>query len=236
MNMKMTALTSHLLMAMVMFLGGCAQTQQTRSVEQSGFLGDYSMLREGEKDEARLVYMNPKANWVAYKKVMIDPVTIWLGKDSDLKKLSPEERQRLANELWAKLTEALRPDYEIVQLPGPGVLRFQAAITDAEASMPGLDTVSSIVPQLRLLTGAKGMVAGGKPGFVGEASVEAKITDAQSGELLAAAVDRRAGTKSLRGSTNSWNDVEQAYQYWADKLRWRLCELRGGANCIEAKE
>ena len=77
---------------------------------------------------------------------------------------------------------------------------------------------------MRLLTGAKGVVAGGKPGFVGEVSVEAKITDAQSGELLLAAVDRRAGTKSLRGSTNSWNDVEQAYQYWADKARWRLCE------------
>ncbi len=232
----MTRLHFIIALLVFVFLSGCAQTQQRRSVEGSGFLGDYSMLRKGEKDEALLIYKNPKADWAAYKKMMVEPVTIWLGEGSNLKKVSPENRQRLANELWAKLLEALKPDYEIVHLPGPGVLRIEAAITDAEASMPVLDTVSSIVPQLRLLTGAKGLIVGGKPGFVGEASVEAKITDAQSRELLAAAVDRRAGTKNIKGVTNSWNDVEQAYQYWADKVRWRLCELRGGADCIEPKQ
>jgi len=232
----MTRLHFIIALLVFVFLSGCAQTQQRRSVEGSGFLGDYSMLRKGEKDEALLIYKNPKADWAAYKKMMVEPVTIWLGEGSNLKKVSPENRQRLANELWAKLLEALKPDYEIVHLPGPGVLRIEAAITDAEASMPVLDTVSSIVPQLRLLTGAKGLIVGGKPGFVGEASVEAKITDAQSRELLAAAVDRRAGTKNIKGVTNSWNDVEQAYQYWADKVRCRLCELRGGADCIEPKQ
>ena len=55
-------------------------------------------------------------------------------------------------------------------------MKITAAITEAEASNPMADTVSSIVPQLRILTGTKGFIAGGKPGFVGAASAEAKIT------------------------------------------------------------
>jgi hypothetical protein len=33
--------------------------------------------------------------------------------------------------------------------------------------------------------------------------------------------------------TNEWNDVEKAYIYWAAAVRYRLCMLRGGANCVE---
>ena len=41
---------------------------------QSGFLGDYSMLREGEDDdEALRIYKNPKADWKSYTKVIIEP-------------------------------------------------------------------------------------------------------------------------------------------------------------------
>jgi len=47
------------------------------------------------------------------------------------------------------------------------------------------------------------------------------------------AVDRRGGTKDLSGMTNEWNDVEKAYIYWAGALRYRLCSLRGGSNCVE---
>lgn len=216
---------------------GCAETQQTRSVGQSGFLRDhYYLLHEGAEGEALLIYKNPNVNWTAYHKVMVDPVTIWLGNDSKLKEVSPEIRQRLANDLWAKVVEALADDYESVHHPEPGVMRVQVAITEAEASNPALDTVSSVVPQLRLLTGAKGVIAGGKPGFAGQASIAGKITDAQTGELLLAAVDQRAGTKSVSGATYSWNDVELAYTYWAHKLRYRLCQERGGTNCVEPKE
>lgn len=225
------------LAVLVALLGGCAATQQMTSVEKSGFMHKYySLLRPGEDGEARLVYMNPKTNWAAYDKVILSPVTVWLGPDSKLNELTPEVRNRLANELWARINAALKDDYEMVQFPDRGVMRIHAAITDAEESDAGLDTISSIVPQFRLLTGAKGMMAGGQPGFVGAASVEVKIRDSKTGALLAAAVDRRAGTKNLSGVTNSWNDVEQAYQYWADRLKYRLCQERGGTNCVEAEE
>ena len=218
----------------LVWIAGCAGTQQARDVKKSGFLRDhYYLLRAGEKGEARLVYKNPQADWASYDKVIIDPVMIW--KDARTQDVSRADLQRLADELWSKIREALGQDYAIAYHPGPGVMRVTVAITEAEASNPALDTISSVVPQLRLLTGAKGLVAGGKPGFVGAASIEGKITDAKTGTLLLAGVDRRAGTKNIAGATYEWGDVEEAYQYWTHTLRYRLCTLRGGTNCMEPK-
>ena len=73
------------------------------------------MLHEGAEGEALLIYKNPNVDWTAYHKVMVDPVTIWLGNDSKLKEVSPEIRRRLANDLWAKVVEALADDYESVR-------------------------------------------------------------------------------------------------------------------------
>ena len=230
-------------LALMLVITGCASTQEAKSVEKSGFLGDYSLLKEGERstisesaeDQALLVYRNPAADWRKYRKIQLDPVTVWMsGKDSQLKDVSVEDRQRLAALLWSKLDESLRKDYEMTSQAGPDVLRIQAAITEAGESNAVLDTVTSIVPQTRMLSGMKSL-ATGVSAFTGSASVEFKATDSVTGAILAEAVDRRGGTKSLSGVTNSWNDVEEAYRFWAEKMRYRLCQGRRGMNCVEPK-
>jgi hypothetical protein len=222
---------------------GCAATQEAKSVEKSGFLGDYSLLKEGERstfqqgaeNQALLVYKNPAADWRKYRKIWLDPVTVWMSqKDSQLKDVSVEDRQRLAALLWSKLDEFLREDYQMTSQAGPDVMRIQAAITEAESSYAVLDTVTSIIPQTRLLSGMKSL-ATGVSAFTGSASVEIKMTDSATEAILAEAVDRRGGTKSLSGVTNSWNDVEEAYRFWAEKVRYRLCQNRGGQKCVEPK-
>jgi hypothetical protein len=231
-----------ILLCILIGAGGCAATQEAKSVQKSGFLGDYSVLREGQRssmkeslaDEALWVYRNPNADWRKYKKIQLDPVTVWLGPNSQMKDVPVEDRQRLANMFWSKLDEELRKDYEMTSQAGPDVLRIQLAITEAESSNPVLDTVSSVIPQTRLLSGMKS-AATGVSAFTGSASMEGKATDGATGTLLSAFVDRRGGTKSLRGMTNSWNDVEEAYRFWAEKARYRLCQARGGLDCVEPK-
>jgi hypothetical protein len=231
------------ILALMFVVAGCAATQEAKSVEKSGFLGDYSLLKEGERstfsqgaeNQALLVYKNPAADWRKYRKVWLDSVTVWMSqKDSQLKDVPVEDRQRLAALLWSKLDEQLRNDYEMASNPGPDVMRIQAAITEAGESSAVMDTVTSIVPQLKLLSGVKSL-ATGVSAFTGSASVEIKIIDSTTGVILAAAVDRRGGTKSLSGVTNSWNDVEEAYRFWAEKIRYRLCQSRLGTGCVEPK-
>jgi len=232
-----------LVLALMLVVTGCAATQEAKSVEKSGFLGDYSMLKEGERsafaqgaeNQALLIYKNPAADWRKYRKVMLEPVTVWMSaKDSQLKDVSVEDRQRLATLLWAKIDEQLRKDYQMTMQAGPDVLRIQAAITEAGESNAVLDTVTSVIPQARLLSGMVSMGRGVSL-FTGSSSAELKVTDSTTGAILVEAVDRRGGTKSLSGVTNSWHDVEEAYRFWAEKMRYRLCQWRGGIDCIEPK-
>jgi Protein of unknown function (DUF3313) len=239
----MRRMMSLLAVAILIGASGCATTQEAKSVEKSGFLGDYSLLKEGERsafmqgaeNQALLYYKNPATDWRKYKKIQLDPVTIWAKqKDSQLKDVSVEDRQRLATLLWSKLDEQLRKDYEMASQPGSDVMRVQVAITEAESSNNVLDTITSVIPQTRLLSGMVSMGRGVSL-FTGSASVEFKLTDTENGSILAEAVDRRGGTKSIMGVTNSWNDVEQAYRFWAEKLRYRLCQERKGMECVEPK-
>ncbi|WP_455377190.1 DUF3313 domain-containing protein [Petrachloros mirabilis] len=222
---------------------GCAATQQAKSVQKSGFMDQktYSMLEEGKKvsvfgesaeDMSLLVYLNKDADWRKYKKIHLDPVTVFVGKDSPLSHVKPEDRKMLANVMFHDMNEALSKDYEMTRDYDADTLWVQVAITEAGESDVVLDTISSVIPQLKVLTGAKGL-ATGVSGFTGEASSELKISDASTGTLLAAAVDRRGGTKSLKGVTDSWHDVLEAYRFWSEKLRYRLCQIRGGANCVK---
>lgn len=221
-----------LLLVLLGLLSGCGATRHARSVEESGFLSEAkSRMRDGENDEALRIYRNEKAEWKSYKKMMIYPVTVWVGKDSQLEDVTPLDRQRLANDLWGKLNDALKTDYQMVTQPGPGVMLVKVAITEGETSWPVIDTISTIVPQMHVLSELK-YLATGTASFVGKASGEMLVTDGATGELLLAAADRRAGGKRLRGVVSSWDDVEEAYRYWAEKSRWRLCKLRGETECV----
>ena len=66
--------------------------------------------------------------------------------------------------------------------------------------------------------------------YVAEASVEGEARDALSGVLLAAGVDRRAGTKFLgkaSGGVSKWKDVELAFQAWAQQFKANLRKRSG---------
>jgi hypothetical protein len=207
---------------------GCAMTRQTRTVERSGFLGDYSALREGGEGEAKLVYIKRGVDWERYDKMLIDPVTIWLSSSSDLTSVPEEDRQLLADYLDESLRHNLSQDYRLVDRDEPNTLQLRVAITDAKGAHVVANTVSKIVPQLRLLTTVGGLASGTQV-LVGRAGVEAEILDAMTHERLAAAVDRRAGTKALRAGVGTWADVQRAFDYWSERIRTRLAELRAAS-------
>ncbi|MDO9168589.1 MAG: DUF3313 domain-containing protein [Methylobacter sp.] len=204
-------------------VSACTPIKQARNVEASGFLGDYSALREGQNGEALKIYLNPKYQQTCktYDKVLIEPVGIWVGKNSDTATLSREDKQMLVNHLHGSLVNELGKHYQIVNTVQPGTLRIKTAITEAEGSWVALDTVSSFVPQLLVMSKLK-EIATGTGSFVGKASGEVEITDANSGERLAAAVDRMVGNKSVTGVSSKWDDVTRTFDDWSDRMAYRL--------------
>ena len=209
----------------VTLTAGCSRTHQTRGVNRSGFLKDYSQLKKGRGKQAQLIYINPKVNFTAYDKIMIDPITILRSKNPDLVKVPPEDLRRLATYLDSAIREQLKHEYVIVNQPGPGTLRLRVAMTDAKGSKTTLDTLSNVLPPMIAISSAKRLITG-THAFVGRAAVEAELLDSASGVRLLAAVDARAGRKVLRGKFGTWNDAKEAYDYWGERIRIRLHELR----------
>ncbi len=210
-----------------LFIAGCSTTHQARSVTTSGFLDNYAQLKEGEDGQAVLRYVRPGVNWASYNKIIIDPVMVYAGPKSDLASANQEQRQALASYFMATLKENLSQDFKLVNSPGPGVLRVRAAITDADSSMVMLNTVTTILP-IGLAVSTLKRVVTGSDSFVGDAQAEMEILNSTDGVRLAAAVDKRIGTKAIRSKFGSWNDAKEAFDFWAERLRTRLAEARQG--------
>lgn len=170
--------------------------------------------------------MNPSANWRQYTKIIVDPVTFWGG---DTTKVSTAEQQALTDYFFQVLREQLGQKFQLVDEPGPGVMRLQVALTDVEAATPGLRTISTIVPQARALNTLK-FAATGTYAFIGGAQAEAKLTDALTGQLLAEVVDRRVGGGSVKAAAQwQWGDAENAKNAWATQVTERLYSWTSGA-------
>jgi len=217
-------------LVLTVMLGGCGASYQARSVDLNATLVNPSLLKPGADDQALYRYAKPNIDMTQYTKVFVEPVLV--RKDGQLDKDEQENYQKLANNAFVFLTQELEKDYQIVKLPEPGAMRIQMAITDADSASPVRLVTSSILPVGVAISLVK-YGATGKQTAVGDITVEMRITDAGTGELLGAALDRRVGGKSWKGVSDKWYSADEALKYWAQRTRFALCETRGGKNCVK---
>jgi hypothetical protein len=198
---------------------------QVRDTEISGFLKNYSQLEKGKDDQALLIYINPQAHFAQYDKVVISPVSVWRSADSDLDDIPYEEIQKMVDYLDNALRENLKEEFTVVERAEPGSMTVRVGLTEARDSKIVLDTISNVLPPAIALNLVK-KVATGTSAFVGRTRIELEILDSITGRRLLALVDERAGSKSFKGKFDKWDDVHQAFNYWAKKMQTRLVELR----------
>jgi hypothetical protein len=215
------------MLAMAGLLCGCGTTTQARKARPAGFLGDYSQLKPGAEGQALLVYVNAKADFKKYDKILMDPIRAYAGKDSKIAKVSKEDLQALLNYFDATVREQLKSDYTFVAEPGPGVMRLQIALTEASDSSVVLDCLSSVTPPGIALSGLK-QLATGAPTSTGSVGAECQAVDSMSKVRLFAAVDARVGQKYTGkfDKFNEWRAAQGAFDYWAGRLKARLAEVR----------
>lgn len=223
--------SSALFFAVALLLGGCAASYQARGMEmKETMLVNPAILTPGKGDQALYRYRNPDMKGRRYTKILVDPVL--LGKSAELDAETLGNYQKLANNAFIYLVEELRNDFQIVKSPEPETLRIQLAILDADPSSKVRNVMSSVIPIGIGISAIKGASTGKQTG-VGEITAEFKVTDAMSGELLGAGIDRRVGGKDIGGMFDSWYNADAALKYWAKRVRFVLCTEGGGANCVK---
>ena len=193
----------------------------------SGFLADYSKLKPVDGVDGSLRYVDTSMNLRPYKKVIIDPVLVFMTHNPEYHGLQPDALKRMGDAMQTAFLSALVDGYQIVNAPGPDVMRLRLAITGVQAARPPLGA-SDFIPIKAVFNVARS--AAGEAPQVAEISAEMEMLD-PNGRVIGAAVASRKGDKALaQGASITWQDLQASANFWDKNLRNYLDYARGYAK------
>jgi hypothetical protein len=216
-QIKLIIIFSLLVFFGIFLITGCTKVKQARKAPKSGFLGDYSQLKEVGGDKAMLVYVNPDADFSLYDKVIIDSVSIWYTENSKLENVPEAEPDNLAHYFYSAVRKQLEKNWQIVEQPGKDTLRIRLAMTEAIGASKQMNNITTYIPAARLISEGANLTTGSHI-FVGEAAGEMEILDSTTSTRIGAFVDKRTGGKHYKGAVDKWSDVKKACDFWAELI------------------
>ena len=203
-----------------LILAGCATSKPQNVV----FLGSGIELQSVPGSSSMLAWSSRPGVLGEYHAFLFEPVVVSLGKAAADNQASAEELKDLSEHLRAAFTaELTRGGYTIVEVPGDGVLRVRAALTEL---MP-------VDPAKNIAAKAVGALMGAGLFLptvdIGHAAIEVDMRDCMTGARVAAFADRKAGRAYFNGLRpyRRWGDVESAFSAWASEFRIRLDQIHG---------
>ena len=216
-----------ILVLAIVFTSSIIWTANSEEMPQSGFLTTYEGIKQTDEYMVEWAFINEKADFKSYDKIVLDYVVFFVKEDAEYKGLQLTELQQLADTFHKSVIKALSDKYQFVSKPGPGTMRIRLALTDVEPIKIAINSLTSIVPVGVALNIVKVGVTGTSIG-VGRTSMEAEIFDTQSRMRLAAAIDTDVGKKysGYKGDTK-WGHAEGTFEAWAKDLRTFLDKLSG---------
>ena len=202
---------------------GCASTPKG----PSGFLTNYSKLKEDPEGYLQSMYVKDGVSLAAYDKIIVDYMTFFFKEDADYKGIHMDDLSELAQHFHNAFVEALTGAYSFTSEPGPGTLRLRIAITDLVPGKPVSGTMTTIMPPGLIASHIKKAITGAHIGM-GQVSGESELIDSQTGEILAQAIDTKTGKKyKITKSFTKWGQVKDIANDWARSFRRRLDKLSG---------
>lgn len=198
---------------------GCSATRSA-SVKRSGFLGNLSELQEVAVDDEQRVFVSRPNVLAGYNRFILEPVLIYFHDASRVEAVNAEDLVELTNALREEVARELAEGgYDVVDSPGPGVLRVQAAITDVDAVRPSANVAAKAAGALTL--GGAFFVPAVD---IGRAAIEVEMRDAMTGERVVAFLDARKGRRfgGTIASVKKWAHAKDAFKVWAKRFRSQL--------------
>ena len=207
---------------------GCSQAPKPAPVEPavkriaagqefSGFLKDYSALKPNpnlEGDALTYASTDAQKNLRSYFAIIVDPIEVYVATDAVEGKVSEVGRKTLTNYFEHALKNAVSDAFPVVEAPGPLTLRLRAALVgvDVGGEVAAGDLPADIKPFERALN-------------IGKLGVEMELVDSETGERIAAMVDRTNLGAGAEVGTENFSRLEkfaaarEAFDEWASRLR-----------------
>jgi hypothetical protein len=208
----------------VALMAGGSAIGAGNGTQNSGFLADYSKLKPVDGVDGTLRYIDTSLNLKPYTKVIIDPVQIFTNPNPEYKGLQPDALKRMSDAFQNAFVGALVGGYQVVNQPGPDVMRVRLAITGIQPTKPDL-TATDFIPIKAIFNVARS--AAGEAPQVAEISAEIEVLD-PNGKVIGAAVSTRKGDKKVaQGEKITWKELQAIVDVWAKNMRQHLDQARG---------
>ncbi len=245
---------------LLLLLSGCAttdgKTKEAGGAKFSGFLSDYSKLQPVAENSRAMRYMNPQADFKKYNKLLLERIMVVLKDDAEYKAIDPDQLKALTDYFREAIVRELGDAYPLTNETGPDVLRIRIAITNLVPTKAGMSFVTLAVPFATIPDLASGAVTEGGAGsapYLGHTSVEGEALDSVTLEQMYAYVEDRypkkydvdmsegAGKAITKGygqyfkSYKAWAYTQEAFDYWAKRLRDRLDVISGKKKAVANK-
>lgn len=200
--------------AAAVVLGACA-TKTTKEEQYSGYLKNYSQLKE-EKDAAGapvMRHISPKISSGAYRQIMIDRVEFYPPPQPNAN-VDAATLEQIRAYLDQQLRKKIGERVPVVNQPGPGVVRMRAAITGAGGEKAALAPYEYIPIGFVVSTARE---AAGRRAKDAAVYVEAELLDGVSGERLGAVVKKGTGEAVKGGESGklTLEHVKPVLDHWA---------------------
>ena len=221
--MKLGLMIGTLCVASIAMVGCASKVQQPD--ENSGFLKDYSRLKEAKSPSGAEVmrWVDPKLKVSKYTSVYVEPTQLYPAP-------KPTEKipQSTLNGITQYYDQALKREVSkslpLASGPGPGVLVVRAAITAVSSKTEGLAPYEYIPVAL---VAAAVSTASGIRDQETELATEAVFIDGQSQDVVAQVVRKGTGKPLANDSqVMKADDVKKVIDGWAADMHQSYLKLK----------
>jgi hypothetical protein len=180
--------------------------------------------------QLRRVYLAPGADFRRFNRIILEPTEVAFAENwvRDFNRtprggrLSDRDADRIKNQVSTGMGDTFArafrsAGYQIVDHPGPDVLRVSTAVANLALTAPDLKTPG------RSRTFAEN---------AGEATLVLEVRDSKSNELLGRALDRRVAGNTrmaLRNSVTNAADFRRVFQSWATAFVEDMAALKAAS-------
>jgi hypothetical protein len=215
-------------LTVIIGLTGCSSSD---SMEQrpTSMASAVSMSQDPERPGA-WIYRTPSANLRRYTRFIVEPVEVYRGSEASFGSMTNSQITEIAQYLTSEARRELGSGYTVTSQPGPNTARIAMKLVGIERTVPGAATVSRVVPFGAVANAVKG-ASGGSGSFTGAIILAAEIYDAQTSELLFAAVRRyNPPVFDLEATLSTMDTARSAARQAAEDLRAGVDRIQGRAT------
>ncbi len=231
---------------------GVTATDAAR-LTRSGFLSDYARLKPNPQAGGIECWRDPRLDAARFDKVLVSRIVVSLAppkgdKEGEQKTIDPNDLKTLTDYFHNSLVKALKPQMQVVDKTGPGVVVIRIALTNLVPTTVSDSVAGTLVPYAFIAEAGSGVATGrpaGSTPYMGETGMEMQFRDGGNGQVIAECRDTQIGRKyaadvdasavgaaqtwasGYLNSFQAWSYAKNAFDKWSMLVAKRFAELRG---------